>query len=54
MKHENKKKKFEMSFSEEDVFSMVDALFHMYASSYRTEAKDTLRDMIDSRAKRNE
>ena len=36
-----------MNFTREDVLSMVDALFHEFASSYRGEAKDSVIIMMD-------
>lgn len=38
-----------MKFTRSDVFEMVDALFHAYASYYRTEAKEDLADMMQRR-----
>ena len=38
-----------MKFTRSDVFEMVDALFHMYASTYRNDAKEELADMIQRR-----
>ena len=38
-----------MKFSRQDVIDMVDALFHMYASDYRFEAKEELLKMIQRR-----
>ncbi len=35
-----------MKFSRQDVIDIVDALFHMYASDYRFEAKEELLKMM--------
>ena len=34
-------------FSRQDVIKMVDAVFHEFASSYRTEAKKSVEKMMD-------
>jgi len=36
-------------FSRQDVIEMVDAVFHEFASSYRTEAKESIKKMMDRR-----
>ena len=38
-----------MRFTREDVLSMVDALFHEFASEYRVEAKRSVSKMMDKR-----
>lgn len=38
-----------MKFKRSEVFEMVDALFHKYASSNREEAKEELADMMQRR-----
>ena len=38
-----------MKFSRKEVFEMVDALFHKYASFCRSEAKEELVDIIQRR-----
>ena len=38
-----------MKFTKSDVFEMVDALFHFYASDYRNDAKEELAAMIQRR-----
>lgn len=43
-----------MFFSEDDLFEIVDALFHMYASSYRTDAEKELKKIIERRKKYKE
>ena len=38
-----------LKYSEKDVFDIVDVLFHMFANSYRTEAKEELEKIIRRR-----
>ena len=38
-----------MNFTREDVLTMVDALFHEFASTYRVEAKRSVSSMMDKR-----
>lgn len=46
--------KKDMKFSQSDVFEMVDALFHCYASDYRIDAKEQLATMMLHREANNE